>query len=56
MSELSFVVCRRCNKSYTRWNQPFCRACWKKYYKKRYYIPTEEELLNFTNWKRPKNG
>jgi hypothetical protein len=42
-----FVICRKCNKEYAAWRYPYCRYCWKKFFKHTNYIPTKEEVEKY---------
>jgi hypothetical protein len=53
MSEaLEFVICRgypghKCGTEHAKWKHPYCRKCWKAYYKKHNYIETREEIEKY---------
>lgn len=49
---LEFVICRgykehKCGVEYVKWAHPYCRKCWKTYYKKTSYIETRAELEKY---------
>jgi hypothetical protein len=46
-SKVEFVMCRKCHKEFARWSQPYCRYCWKKFFKNTQYIPTREEINEY---------
>lgn len=46
-NKLEFAYCRKCHCEFVKWSQPYCRRCWKTYYKNTQYIPTRDEINEF---------
>jgi hypothetical protein len=51
-NSLEFVICRgypghKCECEYAKWAHPYCRKCWKSYYKRTNYIEKREEVEKY---------